>query len=146
MVESSHQNHQYKILIMNKVKFLTLLSFFLLVLLSSCNINLDERIGGNFNGEEWKSDEFGCQNKRVEMLESIKKATENLKLMGDSDVRRLFGRPDKTELFSRSQKFYLYYIEEGKQCEEEDATEGRGRILEISLDALGRLHEINIRV
>ncbi|MFT5914798.1 MAG: hypothetical protein ACJAWV_000788 [Flammeovirgaceae bacterium] len=131
---------------MNKVKASIILPFLLLTILSSCNINLDERVGGNFNGKEWKSDPFGCQSKRVDMLESIKKATENLKRMGDADVRRLFGRPDKTELFSRSQKFYLYYIEEGKQCEEEDTTTGRGRILEISLDALGRLHEINIRV
>ena len=131
---------------MTKSRKIPFLSFLLLIALSSCNINLDERIGGNFNGKEWKSDEFGCQNKRVKMLESVKEATENLKLMGDADVRRLFGRPDKTELFSRSQKFYLYYIEEGKQCEEEDTTTGRGRILEISLDALGRLHEINIRV
>jgi hypothetical protein len=131
---------------MTKSRKIHFLSFLLLIALSSCNINLDERIGGNFNGKEWKSDEFGCQNKRVKMLESVKEATENLKLMGDADVRRLFGRPDKTELFSRSQKFYLYYIEEGKQCEEEDTTTGRGRILEISLDALGRLHEINIRV
>lgn len=110
----------------------------------ACNTNVADRIKGNFDEAAWKNDPNGCLNVRGEMVEAIKKAKESLVLLGEADIRKVLGRPDKVGLFSRSQKFYLYYIEPGGQCKE-GAAEKKGKSLEISLDALGRLHEINIR-
>ena len=121
-------------------------SLVLISILSSCNSGLSERIGGNFDEDKWKADSWGCNNQRIQMLEAIQLADENVKLLADADIRQLFGRPDKIELSSRSQKFYLYYLEQGQQCQDEEAISGAGRALEVSLDALGRLHEINIRL
>ena len=116
-----------------------------LFFIQACVGDLSDRIGGNFSSKEWKADELGCKNARIKMLESIQKADENIKLLTDSDIRRLFGKPDNIELFSRSQKFYIYYLEKGSQCQDREAKTGKGRALEVSLDALGRLHEVNIR-
>ena len=114
----------------------------LLILLPACG-GLPE-IGGNFDSDKWKQDELACGTSRSEMLQTVLNAKEELVQLGEAEIRKLFGKPDNVELFSRSQKFYLYYIEAGGQCEGEGG-KANGRMLELSLDALGRLHEINLR-
>ena len=113
-------------------------------LFCACSTDVSDRIEGNFDQTVWKSDEQGCDNKRASMVQAIKDAKPRLVQLGEADIRKLLGKPDKVELFSRSQKFYLYFIEKGGQCSG-DAEDKWGKSLEISLDALGRLHEINIR-
>lgn len=116
----------------------------LVVVLGGCGANVADRIEGNFDQAIWKADPNGCKNERAKMVDAIKDAKERLVLLGEADIRKVLGKPDETELFSRSQKFYLYYVEAGGQCEE-GSTQKLGKRLEVSLDALGRLHEINIR-
>ncbi|MGB0525140.1 MAG: hypothetical protein ACPGJS_19355 [Flammeovirgaceae bacterium] len=116
----------------------------LLFAFGACDVNVADRIKGNFDEAVWKGDANGCNNKRLEMVDAIKAAQEDLVLLGEADIRKVLGKPDKTELFSRSQKFYIYFLEAGGQCVE-GSTAKWGKSLEVSLDALGRLHEINVR-
>lgn len=120
-----------------------LLILFAVLLLASCSPELPD-IGGDFTSEAWKLDEVACKGERAEMLDDILAAKDVLVQLREADVRQLFGRPDNVELFSRSQKFYLYYVEAGGQCAGQGGSD-TGKMLELSLDALGRLHEINIR-
>ena len=114
-----------------------------LMLLGACSVELPE-IGGDFDSAVWKQDDKACNGERTAMLDDILAAKNDLVTLREADVRQLFGRPDNVELFSRSKKFYLYYVEKGGQCP--DNAEGDpGKRLEMSLDALGRLHELNIR-
>lgn len=129
---------------MKRVSLLCYSVVFLVFMMSCSSQNGAELIGGEYNEEVWKNDEQGCKNTRWAMLDDIKKAKEKLLQMGEKDIRQTFGKPDKVSLFTRSQKFYLYYLESGRQCTQ-DSTHKMGRSLEISLDALGRLHEMNVR-
>lgn len=129
---------------MPRIMSLLSLSIVCLLILSACNTNVGDRIHGNFDATKWKNDPNACKNERFEMVEAIKEAKPRLVQLGEADIRKVLGKPDNVELFSRSQKFYLYYIVPGGQCPESTG-EAKGKSLEISLDALGRLHEINIR-
>lgn len=118
---------------------------FLIVAFSACR-PLPE-VGGAFNSDAWKADNLACKGERLRMVEDVKKAKSQLLDLTESEVRKLLGKPDHVELFSRSQKFYLYYFEPGSQCQSEvgETPAANARMLEVSLDAIGRLHEINIR-
>lgn len=127
--------------IARRIKFCLL---FGLLILAGCSGGLPE-LGDSFDSEEWKNDELACGTSRQAMLNDVLNAKEELVQLGEAEIRRLFGKPDNVELFSRSQKFYLYYVEAGGQCEGKGG-QVDGQMLELSLDALGRIHEINIRM
>ncbi len=120
-----------------------LLATSIAVFSSSCTPSLP-KIGGDFDSEVWKKDELGCGGERAKMLDDLLENKDVLVELREADVRIMFGRPDEVELFSRSQKFYLYYVKHGGQCPNEGGKEV-GQMLELSLDALGRVHELNIR-
>jgi hypothetical protein len=109
-------------------------------LLASCG-QAGQEIEG-FDSTAWKQDAQGCGTARAGMFEAVLASKSWLVTLQEPEIRRVFGKPDLVELFSRSQKFYLYYIEPGGQCGQGG---GQGRMLEFSLDALGRAHEVNLR-
>ena len=119
-----------------------LLIAFITTAISACSPSLPEIDG--FDSEAWKQDELGCSGERAEMVEALLNSKDVIVELREADIRIMFGSPDHVELFSRSQKFYLYYVETGGQCPEEGGQE-KGQMLELSLDALGRAHELNIR-
>ncbi len=57
-------------------------------------------------------------------------------------VIKSLGQPEDQELYSRSQTFYVYYIDPAASCESsvEDP-----RVLEIRFTSLGIANEVNIK-
>lgn len=68
------------------------------------------------------------------------------KLMGYSqqEIGKILGKPDEVDLYKRSQKFFIYYIVPGKQCEGTNPN-GRPRSLYIRFSAINVSNEVFVR-
>ncbi len=116
-------------------------SYFLcfLCLFFSCHSDsiLDQKLS-----DSWKRDRGACLNKRSVLIQSIKTSKEILKKSRQDQILEALGKPDKIEIYRKGQKFYIYYYETGKQCEEKKETFGRS--ISIRFDAIGRVNEVII--
>lgn len=65
----------------------------------------------------WKDDKNGCRGVRAKAIEALDLQKEKIKALSESQVADLLGKPDRTELYRRNQKFYTYYLEPSEKCE-----------------------------
>jgi hypothetical protein len=70
----------------------------------------------NVNLQDWKNDKNGCTGLRLAMKESITAQKDKLLSFSETDMIKLLGRSDETELYKRSEKFYKYYFNGGPGC------------------------------
>lgn len=92
--------------------------------------------------EVWKSDRFGCKLARFAFRDQLLAQRERLKALSEMDIVSLMGKPDQTELFTRNQKFYTYYITRGPSCGTPDSTAQK---LVIRFNAVGLAKEVAIQ-
>lgn len=71
---------------------------------------------GNVNLQDWKNDRNGCNGSRLAMKESILSQKDKLLALSETDLVKLLGKSDETELYKRSEKFYKYYFHGGPGC------------------------------
>ena len=88
------------------MKFL-LPAFALCLLFSTCNKSIDLK---SFDEVAWQNDKGACNNERVDMLDDLENAKDQLKGLNQDEIVNVLGRPDENELYKRSQKFFIYYI------------------------------------
>lgn len=70
----------------------------------------------NFNNEIWKNDPLGCKGEREALADILIEREEELLGNSSHKILEYLGKPDKTELYNRNQKFYHYYISPGVEC------------------------------
>src|ERR1043166_981650 len=82
---------------MRRSKWLSVIaiSFFIL----SCGKALPELEGVDLKA--WKDDSNGCQHKRSQMTDAIRKEKNKLLALDELQIVKLFGKPDRNELFKR---------------------------------------------
>ncbi|MEQ9415347.1 MAG: hypothetical protein RIF39_16045 [Cyclobacteriaceae bacterium] len=124
---------------MYSYKQLSLLLFFF-VLLFSCSSSLPTLEGIDL--ELWKEDKHGCNGDRSKMISAITQEKEKLKVLSEMDIIKLLGRPDENELLQRSQKFYVYYLEPGPQC---DQSKAEPKQLILRMNAMSLTKEVQIK-
>jgi outer membrane protein assembly factor BamE (lipoprotein component of BamABCDE complex) len=90
---------------------------FILVLLTvgGCSKSLPTLDG--IDTVAWKDDKNGCNGTRAKTIEVLDSQKEKIKALSESQVADLLGKPDRTELYKRNQKFYTYYLEPSEKCE-----------------------------
>ncbi|MFQ3212590.1 MAG: hypothetical protein ACI9XJ_002042 [Marivirga sp.] len=91
-------------------------SFLLLftsILLLSCD-KLPELNG--FDREAWVLDLDGCENNRLALIDTILVQQDKLKGLGQNQVIEILGKADQHELYERSQKFFIYHLQPGRNC------------------------------
>jgi len=122
---------------MRRFKWLSVIviSFFIL----SCGKSLPELKGVDLKA--WKDDSNGCQHKRSQMTDAIKKEKSKLLALDELQVIKLLGRPDRNELFKRNQKFFFYFLEPSDRCSEHDASPLK---LSVRFNAMGLAKEVTI--
>lgn len=76
----------------------------------------------NINLQDWKNDKNGCTGKRMAMKESLLAQKDKLLALSETDLVKVLGRSDETELYKRSEKFYKYYFNGGPGCEKDSIT------------------------
>lgn len=86
------------------------------LLLLACSSNtLDLE---NFDEVKWQSDISGCKGERLSMLKALQEVKDNLKGLNQNELTELLGKPERHELYKRSQKFFYYQISPGESCNE----------------------------
>lgn len=91
--------------------------------------------------EGWKSDTFGCELIRSNEIDNIMNQKSRLEGVSSDDLVATLGKPDQVELYKRSQKFLVYFIDPGPQCSGNEEIQ-EFRVLKVRVDALGTVKEL----
>jgi hypothetical protein len=90
----------------------------------------------------WKSDPEGCKNLRLDVLKSLEGNLDNLKGKSETEIKKIFGKPEIIDLGKRSEKFYFYHLEPSDKCENKKF--GLKKMLSVRFNAINRVNEIII--
>ena len=95
-----------------------------------------------FDSNSWLEDHDGCKGDRNSLAQQIIASKD--KLMGKTEDRIMntLGKPDRNELYDRNQKFYIYYLDPGKEC---NSPAPDPEMLIIRFSAVGICNEVFIQ-
>jgi hypothetical protein len=123
----------------------TISSLFLLIsLLITTNCHEPKKIKG-FDSEHWKADKDGCAGERKKMEEILYNLKDQLKGDSEADILDVFGKPEKTLLYKRNQKYFYYFIKNSANCGGKKENDSIPTILSIRLSALNQVSEVEIK-
>jgi hypothetical protein len=108
-------------------------------LLAGCQSAPDKL--GRLDLLKWRQDRGSCNGIRPTLVEDFKIEQANLMGKFADDVGLILGRPDIHQLGSRNQKFYVYFIEKGTQCEDIAKPSPAMKVI-LRFNAVGLLSEI----
>ncbi len=99
-----------------------------------------ERLG-RLDLVKWREDRSACAGVRPTLVADFK--TEQANLMGKfaDEVGSMLGKPDIHQLGGRNQKFYVYFLEKGPQCEDITKPSPALKVI-LRFNAVGLLSEI----
>lgn len=116
--------------------------FFSALVFYSCSQPIDVE---GFDAKAWKSDKRACNNSRADYEQVIVAARNQLVGSTQEDIIRFLGRPEKQELYTRGQKFYIYYLSPSPECDENINPTGPSRYLYVRFSALNKVNEIFVQ-
>lgn len=99
---------------------------------------------GKLDVKKWRSDRGGCYGLRMSETEHFKAEMQAIKGMHINDVGELLGRPDINQIEDRNQKYYVYYLEKGPQCDQE-RTKSKSLSVALRVSAIGLVTEITFQ-
>jgi len=111
--------------------------FFLLIPLTFYCTPLPELV--DFDAELWKTDKGGCNGSRIGQITNLMDQKDKIMGLDQPHVIKLIGNPDEHELSKRLQKFFIYYISGGEECQDSQSSKTK---LSIRFDALGKANEV----
>lgn len=97
----------------------------------------------DFDNEAWIADAEGCKNVRLGLIENLIGVKDELKGLNQNEIVALIGKPDRHELYKRSQKFFYYSISPSEKCEQYE-DEKSPIYLSIRFNATGLAKEVLI--
>jgi len=89
----------------------------------------------------WRGDRGGCNNMRAGQKADFKVIEGELKGKFADDIGKILGRPDIHQLGERNQKFYVYFLEKGPQCDDMKSKSEAEKVI-LKFNAVGLLSEI----
>lgn len=107
-----------------------------------CNKPLEVK---GFDAQSWKSDKKACQNSRIAQEKVIIAAKDKLIGSAQEDIIQFLGRPEKQELYTRGQKFYIYYLSPSSECDESIDSTIPSRLLYVRFSALNKVNEVFVQ-
>ena len=111
---------------------------FILLLFISCS---SKKLDG-FCFEAWNTDKKGCNSTRLEQIEYIVNQQDKLLAISQNNMKKLLGKPDLHQLYSRNQKFFIYFLEPAESCENNQKLP---QVLEIRFNAMGLSTEVLVK-
>lgn len=112
--------------------------FLIWVFLISCQ---EEKKFPNFQAEAWRQDKLGCLGTRQMLAQDFDSIRRDLNGLSQNQLLDILGRPDFQVLYKRNQKFYIYYLEPGNQCQGKPES-SQARTVAIRLSALEKVTEV----
>ena len=110
--------------------------------LFSCTPPPDEF--GKLDLKKWRGDRGGCNGVRAALEPDLRAEVQNLKGKMANTIGELLGRPDVNQIADRNQKFYIYFLEKGPQCNQVGAKLD-SRSVAIRMSAMGVATEITFQ-
>lgn len=98
-----------------------------------------------FNSYVWQQDKWGCAGERAALLEPLMEGKEKILGLREPEVIRLLGKADEMELYTRNQKFLIYYLKPNLHCSAATSKEANAKALHVRLNAMGMAQEIFTR-
>ena len=117
-------------------------AFLEIALLCGCNPPPDTF--GKLDLKKWRGDRGGCNGVRATLVPAFKAEAQNLKGKTANTIGELLGRPDVNQIEDRNQKFYVYFIEKGPQCDQV-GSKSESRSVAIRMSAIGLATEITFQ-
>jgi len=108
-----------------------------LILFAACQQAVDIE---DFDEAAFRNDPDACQGQREAMREQVLRLPQALQGLTQQKVEATLGKADRQELYRRSQKYLIYYIEPGPRCEqgvEEPFT------MRVRFNSVGQANEIS---
>jgi len=96
---------------------------------------------GSLDLKKWRSDRGGCNNVRAGLAKDFKTIEAELKGKFADGIGELLGRPDIQQLGDRNQKFYVYFLSKGPQCDNIQSKSTAPKVI-LKFNAVGLLSEI----
>lgn len=119
-----------------------LVATLLLPILLSCGPTPDQF--GKLNLKKWRSDRGGCYGIRATLVADLKAEVQQLKGKSANTLGEWFGRPDINQIADRNQKYYIYFLEKGPQCDQ-PGTKSNSASVAFRMSALGILTEVTFQ-
>ena len=91
-----------------------LLLIVMLMTFSACHTSVD--IDG-LDEAAFRADPNGCSGIRSAMKDALFAADTYLKGLTQEEIYATLGKPDRQELATRSQKYFVYYIDPAPECQ-----------------------------
>ncbi len=92
-----------------------------------------------FDSIAWKTDNDGCRHIREDLIKQLIPHKKELIDKTEDEIISILGKPDKNELYTRSQKFFIYSINPNENCEKYLKEKG---YLQIRFNAIGKSNEV----
>lgn len=109
-----------------------------IIILSSCGKTVEIQ---DFESDLWKKDTNGCNGDRISIVETLLDQKDKLKGLNQTEIVEVIGKPDRNELYKRSQKFFEYQITPDKSCDVTNDLK-ENSYLSIRFNATGLAKEI----
>lgn len=95
-----------------------------------------------FDAELWISDKNGCVGERLNMKNQLLALKHNMRGLNTGEIESYLGKPDAQELYNRSQRYYIYFLEPGPKCEN---SKENPQALFVRFSAIGIANEFLIK-
>ncbi|AQG81436.1 hypothetical protein [Spirosoma montaniterrae] len=112
------------------------------ILLTACGPAPDQL--GKLDLKKWRGDRGGCNGVRAALEPDFRAEIENIRGKTANSIGELLGRPDVNQIADRNQKFYIYFLQKGPQCDKAGA-KSRSRSVAIRFSAIGLATEITFQ-
>lgn len=66
--------------------------------------------------QKWKEDKDACSEYRIGAVQDLLSQQEKLRGLSQNQMIKLLGAADKHQLYERSQKFFIYFLEPNENC------------------------------
>lgn len=122
------------------MKLNSIIPFILFLICFSC-ADIPEIENIDFN--KWKDDKDACNQYRIKVVDNLISQKDKLKGLSQNEMIKLLGTADKHQLYERSQKFFIYYLEPNEKCNQ--YVEGYIKALYIRFNSLDQAVDFNIQ-
>ncbi|MCK5104674.1 MAG: hypothetical protein KAQ62_02925 [Cyclobacteriaceae bacterium] len=95
-----------------------------------------------FESELWIQDKNGCTGERMILKNQLLSLKHNMRGFKSSEIESYLGKPDAQELYTRSQRYYIYFMEPGPKC---DNAKENPQALFVRFSAIGVANEFTIK-
>ena len=114
-------------------------SILVILLLGGCSND----ISVSFDTESWKSDTYGCKQKRIKLYKEIIGYQNEILGLTNKQIIRILGKPERNELYKRNQKFFIYHISPTSKCSY--TYNGEALFLFVRFNAVGLSQEVFVQ-